>query len=130
MPCTAPESESFDHNYVLRVHDVCLVLCTLCFNQHHKSYVFQTSVIPVLRNFEIEIYAYLYFLLGKPWWLSGEEPSCQCRRCWFDPWIRNIPMKKEMATNSGILAWKIPWTEELGRLQSMGSQKSGTQLSD
>ena len=29
-----------------------------------------------------------------------------------------------MATNSGILAWRIPWTEEPGRLQSMGSQES------
>ena len=30
------------------------------------------------------------------------------------------PLEKEMATHSSILAWKIPWTEELGRLQSMG----------
>ena len=35
-----------------------------------------------------------------------------------------------MATHSSILAWKIPWTEEPGRLQSMGSSKSWTQLSD
>ena len=34
------------------------------------------------------------------------------------------PLEKEMATHSSILAWKIPWTEELGRLQSMGSQES------
>ena len=32
------------------------------------------------------------------------------------------PLEKEMATDSSILAWKIPWTEEPGRLQSMGSQ--------
>ena len=32
------------------------------------------------------------------------------------------PLEKEIATHSGILAWKIPWTEEPGRLQSMGSQ--------
>ena len=32
-------------------------------------------------------------------------------------------LEKEMATHSSILAWKIPWTEEPGRLQSMGSQK-------
>ena len=32
------------------------------------------------------------------------------------------PLEKEMSTHSSILAWKIPWTEELGRLQSMGSQ--------
>ena len=35
-----------------------------------------------------------------------------------------------MATHSSILAWEIPWTEKPGRLQSMGSQKSQTQLSD
>ena len=34
-------------------------------------------------------------------------------------------LKKEMATHSSILVWKIPWTEEPGRLQSMGSQRVG-----
>ena len=33
------------------------------------------------------------------------------------------PPEKEMATHSSILAWKIPWTEEPGRLQSIGSQR-------
>ena len=36
------------------------------------------------------------------------------------------PLQKEMATHSSILAWKIPWTEEPGGLQSMGSQELGT----
>ena len=36
------------------------------------------------------------------------------------------PLEKEMATHSNILAWKIPWTEEPGRLQSMSLQKSQT----
>ena len=35
------------------------------------------------------------------------------------------PLEKEMATHSSILAWKIPWTEEPGRLQSTGSQRVG-----
>jgi len=39
------------------------------------------------------------------------------------------PLEKEMATHSSILTWRIPWTEEPGRLQSIGSQ-SRTQLSD
>jgi len=34
-----------------------------------------------------------------------------------------VPLEKEMATYSCILAWKTPWTEEPGRLQSLGSQK-------
>ena len=33
------------------------------------------------------------------------------------------PLEKEMAIHSSILAWRIPWTEELGRLQPMGSQR-------
>ena len=36
------------------------------------------------------------------------------------------PLEKEMATHSSILVWKIPWMEEPGRLQSMGSTKSQT----
>ena len=35
------------------------------------------------------------------------------------------PLEKEMATHSSTLAWKIPWMEEPGRLQSMGSQRVG-----
>ena len=37
------------------------------------------------------------------------------------------PLEKEMATHSSVLAWKIPWTEDPGRLQSMGSQKRQSQ---
>ena len=49
-------------------------------------------------------------------------------------WVQSLgqenPLEKEMATHSSILAWEIPWTEEPGGLQSKGSQKSWTQLSD
>ena len=38
------------------------------------------------------------------------------------------PLEKEMATHSSTLAWKIPWTEEPGRLQSMGWQRDGHDL--
>ena len=40
------------------------------------------------------------------------------------------PLEKEMVAHSSILAWEIPWTEEPGSLQSMGSQKSQAQLSN
>ena len=42
---------------------------------------------------------------------------------------REDPLEEGMATHSSILAWRVPWTEEPGRLQSMGSQ-SQSQLSD
>ena len=42
-------------------------------------------------------------------------------------WFRSVgwedPLEKEVATHSSILAWEIPWTEEPGGLQSMGSQR-------
>ena len=40
------------------------------------------------------------------------------------------PLEEGMATHSSILAWRIPWTEEPGRLQFIGPQKSWTQLKD
>ena len=44
-----------------------------------------------------------------------------------ETWIESLgwedPLEKGMATHSNILAWRIPWTEETGKLQSMGSQK-------
>ena len=64
--------------------------------------------------------------IGVPWWLSGKESACQ-----FLPMqetrARSLdwedPLEKEMATHSSILACKIPWIKEPGRLQSMGSQR-------
>ena len=50
-----------------------------------------------------------------------------------ETWVRSLgredPPEKEMVTHSSIVAWKIPWTEKPGRLQSMGSQ-SWTRLND
>ena len=43
----------------------------------------------------------------------------------LDPWVGKMPWSRKMATHSSILAWEIPWTEEAGRLKSMGSQRVG-----
>ena len=56
----------------------------------------------------------------------GQESTCQCRRhkrSGFNPRVRKMPLEKETATHSSILAWEIPRTEESGMLQSMGSQR-------
>ena len=45
-------------------------------------------------------------------------------------WVRKIPLEKEMAPHSSILAWKILWAEEPGGLQSMGLQRAGHDGSD
>ena len=47
----------------------------------------------------------------------------------WETWVRSLgredPLEKEMVTHSSILAWRIPWTEKPGRLQSMGLQRVG-----
>ena len=47
----------------------------------------------------------------------------------WETWVRSLgredPLDKKVATHSSILAWRIPWTEEPGRLQSTGSQRVG-----
>ena len=63
--------------------------------------------------------------LGLPWWLRRERECLQCWRPGFDSWDQEDPLEKEMATHSSVLAWKIPWTEEPGGLQSMESQRVG-----
>ena len=66
--------------------------------------------------------------LGFSGGASGKEPACQRRhmRHWFNPGIGKItyPRRRRKCWRkySSILAWRIPWKEEPGRLQSMGSQ--------
>ena len=54
-----------------------------------------------------------------PWWLSSKESG--------NAGVANLedPLEREMTTHSSILAWRIPWTEEPVRLQSMGLQRVG-----
>ena len=67
-------------------------------------------------------------------YLGDLIPSCELRRikrlpAMQETRVRSLgwedPLEKEMATHSSILAWRIPWTEEPGRLQSTGLQRVG-----
>ena len=58
------------------------------------------------------------YLSGKRTYLPVQEKQVQSLN-------QEDPLEEEMATHSSILAWKIPWTEEPDRLQSMGSQRVG-----
>ena len=64
---------------------------------------------------------------GFPGGTSGEEPTYQPET--QDPWVRKIPLEEKIATHSSVSAWRAPWTEEPGELQSTGSQ-SRTWLSN
>ena len=56
--------------------------------------------------------------------LSG-KPMQEIQKMWVQPPGREDPLAEGMATHSSILAWRIPWTEEPSRLQSMESQRVG-----
>ena len=65
---------------------------------------------------------YPFIVQRLPWWLRASEPASACNAGdlgsipgWEDP------LEEEMATYSGIIAWKMPWTEEPGGLQSIRS---------
>ena len=64
---------------------------------------------------------------GLLWWLSAKDSACQYRRCGFNPWAGEMPwrdfllLEEEMAAHSSILAWRIPWAEEPGGQQYLGS---------
>ena len=60
---------------------------------------------------------------------SPVAQTVKCLPTTQETWVWSLGqedlLEKEMATHSSIVAWKIPWTEEPGRLQSMGSQRVG-----
>ena len=86
---------------------------------------------PILPQFYMIYNTSIFCLviLGLPWGLNGRE-SLPIQETWVQSLGQEDPWEEEMAAHSSILAWEIPWTEEPGGLQSMGSQKSQTQLSD
>ena len=56
---------------------------------------------------------------------SLTSPAVIDGRPGFDPWVGKIPWRRKCQTHSSIVAWRIPWTEEPGGLQSTGSQRVG-----
>ena len=62
-------------------------------------------------------------------WASLVAPMIKNLPSIQETWVRSLgqkdPLEKGMATYSSILSWRIPWTEEPGRLQSRGSQRIG-----
>ena len=55
---------------------------------------------------------------------KNRPANAEIQEMWVQSLGQEDPLEEEMATHSSIFAWKIPWTEESGGLQFMGSQKS------
>ena len=83
------------------------------YNNEKKKKVLNDSQVSDLKK--VQSQTSLVTQMVKPLPAMWETPSMG----------RGDPLEKEMATHSSTLAWKIPWMEELDRLQSRGSQRVG-----
>ena len=84
--------------------------------QHHEH--------PVeIKSFEIS-----HFIGFHGGLMVGSLPDIQ--KAWVRSLGREGPLEREVAPHSSVIAWEIPCTEEPGKIQSMGSQRDRTQLSD
>ena len=67
--------------------------------------------------------------MDRPLWASQVAQTVENLLAVQETWVQSLgwedPLEKGMATHSSILAWRTAWTEEPGRLQSMGSQRVG-----
>ena len=85
-----------------------------------KAYYFHTIV--KLNHFK----SHYCKLEGLPWWLSGKEPTCQCRSHGLDSWVRKIPWRRKWKPTPGFLPGKSH--EQKSLVASMGSQRVGHDL--
>ena len=96
-----------------------------------------SHILAIVNNAVMNIMVHILFLIcvfvflrqipsGLPQWLSSKEPTCNAgaQEIQVQSLHQEDPLEKSMATHSNIFAWKIPWTEEPGGLQSMGSQRA------
>ena len=77
----------------------------------------------------IHIYTFVFIFFSIMVWASLVAQMLKNQPAMWETWVQTLgeedPLEKGMATHSSILAWSIPWTEELGRLQSMELQRIG-----
>ena len=91
-----------------------------------SAFSWQNSI--TLALFHSVLQGQIYLLLQVSWTSLVAQTVKHLSTMW-ETRVRSLgredPLGKEMAIHSSTLAWKIPWTEEHGRLQSMGSQRVG-----
>ena len=95
-----------------------------CQDLYINVFVQQCSSLMNPFPLEILIWVWIRTYMGFPGGSEGKASACNAGD-WVQFLGQEDPLEKEMATHSSTLAWKIPWTEKPGRLQSMGLQRVG-----
>ena len=75
------------------------------------------------------LYIIVLTFVGFPWWFSGKESTCQCRRCMFDPWVGKNPWRKKFQPTPVFLPGKSHGQRRLAGCSPWG-HKSQTQLTN
>ena len=97
-----------------------------CLSSQFQAFCLQQHLFILISPFHIPSFSSTSHLLVP---LNCNHLSIKCLPPMRETWVRSLgredPLEKGMATHSSILAWRIPWTEEPGRLQFTGSQRVG-----
>ena len=106
------KNDSFAYLLTFLYHTSLYLTCTISLFRRDVEKLTQITVIHVL-------------ILGFPSDSEVKKPPVkqETQETWVRSLAREDPLEEGMATHSNILAWRIPWTEEPGGLQSMGSQR-------
>ena len=116
LPLSCQESRLFSHSSKSLksincwVNNMFLFFCWMTW-----IYSIYYSILQLKDIWAVSNLGLLQITLGFPAGTSNKE-SFQCKGRGFNPWVRKISWKKQMATHFSILVWKIPSTEEPGRL--------------
>ena len=96
---------------------------------HRTAYIYNPKS---LKSSFLIFFLSWSMVLGFPGGTRGKVPACQCRK--HESQLRSPgwedPLEEDMAIHSSILVWRILWTEELGKLLSVGSQRLRHDWSD
>ena len=95
----------------------------------HPHMTTRNTMAFTIQTFVNRAMSLLFNMLFRFVMPGGLAQRLKCLPAMRETWVQSLgqedPLEKEMATHSSILAWRIPWTEEPGGLQSTGSQKVG-----
>ena len=73
-------------------------------------------------------YTCIHSYPGLPWWLSGKESVCQCRRPGFDPWFRKIPWRRKQPLIQVFLPGESHWQQSLANCNPWSHKRAGHDL--
>ena len=113
--CNKDSYFDFDCDFSLKVQASTTIIYYRHYSESHQTFGVEPtgSFLPVRHQW------------GLPCRLSSKEAIYQCREHGFNLQVGKLPLEKETAMHSSVLAWEIPWTEEPGGPQSTGSQRVG-----